>query len=90
MPLRSAKCYLRGPDIARHCAYQHMSQQRRVEVPGAARQRFGGVVPEACRVIDRMLGELLERMRPEDSIIVLSDHGWGYREKRGTYGHARG
>ena len=85
-----AAVYLRGIDIAGHCAFRFMPAADRVAVAEEDRRRYGPVMPEAYRAADERIGRLLGRMSPQDSLIVLSDHGFAYQEKRGVYGHARG
>jgi predicted AlkP superfamily phosphohydrolase/phosphomutase len=85
-----AAVYFRGPDIAQHCAYHYMPAAHRSDVTDEERRRYGGVVPQAYRVGDEMVGKVLGRMAPEDTVFVISDHGYGFQERRGTYGHARG
>ncbi len=85
-----AALYLRAPDVAQHCAFQYMPTSRDVEVPQQDRRRFGNVVPLAYRMADDMVGGVLELMDEEDSLLVMSDHGFGYQPGRREYGHARG
>ncbi|MGD2175836.1 MAG: hypothetical protein PVJ27_10575, partial [Candidatus Brocadiaceae bacterium] len=35
-------------------------------------------------------GTILSRLGADDSVVVVSDHGFTYQQKRGKYGHARG
>jgi hypothetical protein len=88
--LKVAAVYLRGVDIAMHCAFRFMPSAGRAEVDAGDRRKFGRVVPEAYRVADERLGCMMDRMGPQDTLIVLSDHGFAFQESRGEYGHARG
>jgi predicted AlkP superfamily phosphohydrolase/phosphomutase len=88
--LKVAAVYLRGVDIAMHCAFRFMPSADRVEADAEDRRKFGRVVPEAYRVADERVGRMMDRMGPQDTLIVLSDHGFAFQEKRGEYGHARG
>jgi len=53
-------------------------------------ERFTQAVPGAYRHADALLGEVLERVAPEDVVIVVSDHGHGavvpYRDVTGGHG----
>ncbi len=53
------------------------------------RRRYGNIVPAEYRFIDDVLGEVMQRMGPEDTLIAVSDHGFAFEPKRGTYGHKR-
>lgn len=88
--LSLAVVYFRGTDIAQHAAFQYVPWMQDVAVPEEDRRRYGQAVLETYRVADAHVGKVLARMRPEDALIVLSDHGFGFQSKRGTYGHARG
>jgi predicted AlkP superfamily phosphohydrolase/phosphomutase len=88
--LALAAVYFRGPDVAQHCAFQYAPWARHVPVSAEERRRFGQVVPETYRMADRFMGSVLARMRPEDTLFVVSDHGFGFRKERGKYTHLRG
>lgn len=88
--LTFAALYLRGPDIAQHCAFDYMPSATHSERSPEERSRFGQVVPQAYRQADEMLGRVMARMKPSDTLLTMSDHGFGWMEKRGKYGHARG
>jgi hypothetical protein len=88
--LQVAAVYLRGPDIAQHCAFQFTPWARESKASDEDRERFGGAVPAAYRLADELLGKVLDRMGPEDSILVLSDHGVAYIDERRGYGHRYG
>jgi hypothetical protein len=85
-----AAAYFRAPDIAQHCAFDYLPEATHANASPDERRRFGGVVPQAYRFADEIVGGVLDRMRPEDALLVLSDHGYGWQPKRGKYGHARG
>jgi len=88
--LTLAALYLRGPDIAQHCAFDYMPSADRSQRSPEERRRFGQVVPQAYRQADEMLGRVMARMGPNDTLLTMSDHGFGWQEKRGKYGHTRG
>jgi len=85
-----AAVYFRGPDVAEHCAFQYAPWARHMQVSPEDRRRFGQVVPETYRMADRFIGSVLARMQPEDTLLIASDHGFGFSEERGKYTHLRG
>ena len=88
--LELVAAYFRAPDIASHCAFQYVPW---VQVPGVDeedRRRYAGLVPQVYRRVDEMVGEVLARMRPEDTLLVCSDHGFAYDARLGDCGHRRG
>ena len=85
--LQVIAAYFRGPDIAQHCAFQYAPWAQSVEVSAEERERFGEVVPQAYRQADELVGEVLARMRAEDTLLVVSDHGFAFVEERRAYGH---
>lgn len=88
--LTFAALYLRGPDIAQHCAFDFMPSSDCSQCTPEERRRYGGVVPQAYRMADGALGALLRRMGPGDTLLALSDHGFAWQPSRGKYGHNRG
>jgi predicted AlkP superfamily phosphohydrolase/phosphomutase len=46
---------------------------------------FSHVMEPVYSYSDRILGEFLERLSPQSTVIVVSDHSFGYN--RGGYGH---
>lgn len=88
--LTVASLYLRCPDIASHCAFPYMPGSRRLSVSEDERRTFGQVVPQAYRFVDDVIGKIRARMGENDTLVLVSDHGFAYQEKRGSYGHARG
>jgi len=88
--LRLVAFYCRGPDIAQHCAFHYRPE---LNVPGVGdreREKFGGVVDAAYRFADHIIGDVLERTTPNDTVLVVSDHGFGLQPVWHTYGHRRG
>jgi predicted AlkP superfamily phosphohydrolase/phosphomutase len=63
-----------SPDRMQHCLleYVHPGHPRHEEVAGGeVAERVRGVY----RMLDRELGELLERTGPDDLVMLMSDHG---------------
>jgi hypothetical protein len=88
--LTVAAAYLRGTDLAQHAAAQYVPWFRDVPVSDEERRRYGQTVLQAYRRADGFIGSVLARMGPEDTLLVISDHGCGYQKDRGNYGHTRG
>ena len=89
-PLNLAALYVRGVDIAQHCAFHFMASAAHSDASEADRRKYGNVVPQAYRAADEIIGRVRKRMGPDDSMIVLSDHGFGWQDGRSKYSHARG
>ncbi len=65
--------YFRGADVAEHFFWRYWE-------PGAfgaesAPPRFARLIPEYYRYLDDILGLHLEALRPDDSLVIVSDHG---------------
>ncbi|MGD2176169.1 MAG: alkaline phosphatase family protein, partial [Candidatus Brocadiaceae bacterium] len=91
--LQLAAIYFRGPDIAQHCAFEYLPSSVASEATEGERKAFGEVVPRAYRFADHLVGQLLDQLRPEDSLLLVSDHGYGRQKdagRHGPYGHAKG
>jgi hypothetical protein len=83
-----AALYLRGTDVAQHAAFQFAPCAREAQVPEEDRRRFAQVVPQTYRTVEGFVGGILSRMGPQDALMVISDHGFAFQKKRGSYGHA--
>jgi predicted AlkP superfamily phosphohydrolase/phosphomutase len=79
----------RCPDVTQHAASEFMPDARG-DSTTEERRKYGNVVPEAYRFADELVRRVRQRMGEEDTLFVVSDHGFRYQEKRGKYGHARG
>ena len=85
-----AAVYFRAPDMLAHSAFQYMPGSDRMPVPEQDRRWYANVVPQAYRYADESLGGVMARVKPGDAVLVMSDHGFGFQEKDGTYGHRFG
>lgn len=76
-------------DTIQHAAFRYLPSVNDPAVSEEDRRRFGRVVPESYAFVDRILGSLLARMGQDDSLVVVSDHGFGPQRGRTGYGHKR-
>ena len=70
--------YLEGTDTVGHLFAPYRLPALPTVDPKEA-QRFGQVVDRYMRWVDAWLGSILKELKPEDSLVILSDHGftWG-------------
>ena len=69
-------CYLALPDVAGHRFWRyHAPGDVRYEVPADQVEAFGDFIHLAYVEADRQLGELLDRVPEDATVVVLSDHG---------------
>jgi predicted AlkP superfamily phosphohydrolase/phosphomutase len=72
----------RGTDILQHYAMPFQNRSFAEEHPREAGLMSQALV-EYYEYVDRFIGELLDRLRPSDYLVVMSDHGAG--PTRGTF-----
>lgn len=60
-------------DVASHRFY-HTAFPDELEVP--IKPRFVDVIPHVLTGIDRSVGEIVDRLGPDDHVVVVSDHGF--------------
>jgi hypothetical protein len=84
--------YFRGPDIAQHAGYGYLPGSTASPATDEERRAFGGIVPQSYRMADELLGRIVARMGAKDSVLVLSDHGYGPQPgaRKAPYGHSKG
>ena len=86
-----AVAYFRGPDNAQHCGYAYLPTSTASGATPDERKAFGRIVPETYKFTDELLGRIVDRMGPQDTLLALSDHGFGAQPGyRHPYGHAKG
>jgi tetratricopeptide (TPR) repeat protein len=73
--------YFEFLDATSHLFVRHMSPAL-AQLPEEEKAAFGAVVEEAYRWQDRVLGEILERAGDDAIVLVVSDHGFLYGERR--------
>ena len=67
--------YFGGTDLVQHMFWRDRDPEHPGYNPQQA-QRWGRVVEDAYLGADRLVGETLEALRPDDVLMVLSDHGF--------------
>jgi len=88
-PFHLAVSLWRGIDNLQHTALRYVPFMNDPAVTEEERRKFGEIVPQAYRFADQIIGDILARMGPADTLFVVSDHGCAYEPKRGAYGHKR-
>lgn len=73
--------YFEFLDATSHLFVRHM-EPALASLPEAERAAFGRVVAEAYRWQDRVLGEILTLAGEETIVIIVSDHGFLFGERR--------
>jgi Type I phosphodiesterase / nucleotide pyrophosphatase len=86
-----AVAYFRAPDNAQHCGFAYLPTSTASDATPEERKAFGRIVPEGYKFADELLGRVVDRMGPQDTLLALSDHGFGAQPGyRHPYGHAKG
>ena len=67
--------YYQGVDEVNH-RFAHCRAPALASCPDEEARAFGETVDAFYRLQDRLLGELLDRVRPETAVLVVSDHGF--------------
>ncbi len=62
--------------------FWHASFPDEFDPPVEAAPRFAEVIHRTMRGVDEAIGEILERLEPEDHVVVVSDHGFRARGLR--------
>jgi predicted AlkP superfamily phosphohydrolase/phosphomutase len=63
----------RATDRAQHWFWKHMDPQHPLRIAGD--QEYADVIQETYRLMDRILGHLMERLGDAVTLVVVSDHG---------------
>ncbi len=70
--------YFRIVDYASHSLWIYHDDSDYPDKPDPAiKALLGPVVAESYRYMDDVLGEILDRMQPQDNLLIISDHGFG-------------
>jgi len=73
--------YLEGTDTVGHLFGPYRPPAQAGTDPALA-ARFGGIVDRYHGFVDRWLGEVARRLRPEDTLVIVSDHGFRWTDDR--------
>jgi predicted AlkP superfamily phosphohydrolase/phosphomutase len=68
--------YYNGIDVVEHRYWKYIEPAKYRAFPPEEIPRFRGVIEQYYEYADQLLGEILEHRRPDDSFLVLSDHGF--------------
>jgi len=66
-------CYFETSDILQHMFWRYLDSQHPLYQDNPS---YKEVIPKHYQALDKVLGYVLERLRPDDILIVLSDHGF--------------
>ena len=80
--------YFRGIDIISHCALKYAEGNRDSSITDEEAERFGETVHEYYQYLDATLGEIIDSLSPDTTIMVVSDHGFE-KEPDGRFGHRK-
>ena len=67
--------YFGNLDQVSHMMYRHLDSANTGKDPQADSQ-FADVIPNLYQAADRIVGETLDQLGPDDLLIVMSDHGF--------------
>ena len=67
--------YYQGIDEVSH-RFAHLAPPRMSGVSEARFRKYSGAVAAFYRLQDRLLGDLLQQLSPDSTVILLSDHGF--------------
>ena len=66
--------YFRGTDVSEHFFWRYLEPELFADLPGDP-SLFANLISSYYEYMDEILGRHLQLMNPEDSLIILSDHG---------------
>jgi predicted AlkP superfamily phosphohydrolase/phosphomutase len=70
--------YLSGVDVVQHITWRHMDPaSQQFPQDGAPEPALSEVIPDYYRMVDRLVGEMVEMAPADATLVVLSDHGGG-------------
>ncbi|MBU1933433.1 MAG: alkaline phosphatase family protein [Candidatus Omnitrophica bacterium] len=69
-------CYFESPDIIQHMFWRYIDPQHPLYEKDA-REEYKEIIKAWYKKMDAILGNVMKRIDKEDTIIVLSDHGFG-------------
>ncbi|NQT90757.1 MAG: alkaline phosphatase family protein [Candidatus Omnitrophica bacterium] len=68
-------CYFESPDIIQHMFWRYTDQGHPLYERGAGRE-YKEMIAAWYKKMDNILGEVMQKAGSEDTLIVLSDHGF--------------
>jgi predicted AlkP superfamily phosphohydrolase/phosphomutase len=72
-----------APDRASHMFYRLIDKQH-PRYDAALAQRYGNAIEQEYQRMDKTVGEVLAHLKPDDTLLVLSDHGF-HEYRRGLH-----
>jgi len=69
-------CYFESPDIIQHMFWRYTDPEHPLYEKDAP-ARYKKVIEDWYKKMDSILGEVLKKVSDQDTLIVLSDHGFG-------------
>ena len=75
--------YFQGIDEVSH-RFAHLEPPKMPGVPEERFRKYSGVVAGFYRLLDRHIGEILRRLSPDTTVILVSDHGFATGQARPT------
>jgi len=69
-------CYFESSDIIQHMFWRYTDPEHPLYEAGAP-QKYRDVIKSWYRKLDDTLGRVMQRLGEEDTLLVLSDHGFG-------------
>jgi len=81
MPVDCLLFVFRSLDAAQHCFWKWMdpTHPKHAQCSPDEIARFGRVIDDVYALLDDVLGDIFARTGPDDSVIVISDHGFGHK-----------
>ena len=68
--------YFETPDIIQHMFWRYIDQEHPLYRQNTS-QEYRGVIEDCYKKMDDIVGRVMEKINAEDTLIVLSDHGFG-------------
>lgn len=63
-------------DFAQHAFWKYMDKNH-PQYDSVLGEKYGSVIPDIYKRIDEKLGKILSQLTPDDTVIIMSDHGFG-------------
>lgn len=68
-------CYFEYPDIVQHMYWRFMDEKHPLYDPNES-EKLKNMVPDCYRIMDDIVGLVLRQLNEDDTLMVLSDHGF--------------